>query len=862
MPVLLSVAGWDPAERIEAWCARRIAQDYPDFLVKGSFSPQQVTTLLLNRHIVPVLDGLDEMPRPVLSTALADLDRAAEIGLRMVLTCRSAEYEQAVQDRGALAHAAVVDIEPIQVEDTIAYLTEAEVANTHRWSAVIEQMRKEPSGPLAQALSTPLMISLARSVYRPSIRDPEKLTEFTTTPQITNHLLEEYLPTVFTDDDHKKAKDWLSFLSRHLQEKGGPNFEWWHLARAVPRWMLISTITLVSMMCGSILLILYFDAITGAIVGATVGILGGLRTARSIELSDQPGVQSGRLSALRDTFSDIRSLATILCLLSSLILLCGWISDQRFSSNISHTIAMALFELRTFDSQAWLAAIIAAILALQVTLIINFTGFRAGAPKSSTPIMRHLPPSLMVGMILGLTFAAVWFAPTLINGNSEGQTWSIIDYFSLATIIGIPTGIGRWLAVPVEEHKANSPLSLLRGDRTSLLTAALASGVLTALAGTLLERNWAFGLGIGLLIMMVVVVGSGSTWLSYTIARLWLACQGKLPWRLMRFLCTAHEKGVLRQVGPAYQLRHELLRTHLAEQRASVLDSSQPRVFTPHGHSAIRRSRSRVRPWLHDTGALAAAVLFMGTISVLYFDDDVIPIGRVVNAVEFSPNNHTLAIAAGQQIHLRNLENKSSNRTIDTHAIDLEDVTFGPDGTTLATASHDSTTVTRDVTENSVTEFFTHISAARLWDITTDEPATEPFSDNNVEHVEFSPDGTTLASGGDDSTAQLWDITTDPPTLAETLPHNGYGVNAVAFSPDGTTLATGSNDGTARLWNITTGEAAILEGHREDVTSVAFNHDGTTLATGSNDGTARLWDVRCEVAMADLPQEQRQACHF
>ena len=50
----------------------------------------------------------------------------------------------------------------------------------------------------------------------------------------------------------------------------------------------------------------------------------------------------------------------------------------------------------------------------------------------------------------------------------------------------------------------------------------------------------------------------------FYVASWWLALRGRTPWRLASFLDAAHKKQVLRQAGPAYQFRHELLRKHLA----------------------------------------------------------------------------------------------------------------------------------------------------------------------------------------------------------------------------------------------------------------------------------------------------------
>jgi hypothetical protein len=132
VPVLLSVAGWEPAERVEHWVVRRIQEDYPGVTGRGVVGWAAVVRLVEDHLILPVLDGLDEMPGQLLAAAIGELDRAAGAGLRMVLTCRTAEFEQAVTQAGALSRAAVVNIEPVRIDDAAMFLIQREVAGSRR----------------------------------------------------------------------------------------------------------------------------------------------------------------------------------------------------------------------------------------------------------------------------------------------------------------------------------------------------------------------------------------------------------------------------------------------------------------------------------------------------------------------------------------------------------------------------------------------------------------------------------------------------------------------------------------------------------------------------------------------------------
>lgn len=63
-------------------------------------------------------------------------------------------------------------------------------------------------------------------------------------------------------------------------------------------------------------------------------------------------------------------------------------------------------------------------------------------------------------------------------------------------------------------------------------------------------------------------------------------------------------------------------------------------------------------------------------------------------------------------------------------------------------------------------------------------------SGESITALAFSPDGGTLAVGGDAGTLQLWDIATQQP-LGPPLPTPGGSIDTLAFSPDSTLLYAG-----------------------------------------------------------------------
>ncbi|QBZ59058.1 hypothetical protein PoMZ_04018 [Pyricularia oryzae] len=110
--------------------------------------------------------------------------------------------------------------------------------------------------------------------------------------------------------------------------------------------------------------------------------------------------------------------------------------------------------------------------------------------------------------------------------------------------------------------------------------------------------------------------------------------------------------------------------------------------------------------------------------------------------------------------------------------------------------------------------------------------------------IQFSHDGTKLASSGSDESVIIWSLS--PPRILHTLGGHQTGVGNIAWSPDDSMLITCGRDRYARFWDTRTGTLIRkLEQFEEPVSSCIWAADGQSVILGSFDRERSLcqWDL-------------------
>lgn len=209
-----------------------------------------------------------------------------------------------------------------------------------------------------------------------------------------------------------------------------------------------------------------------------------------------------------------------------------------------------------------------------------------------------------------------------------------------------------------------------------------------------------------------------------------------------------------------------------------------------------------------------------------------------VLALALSADGRTLAVGgADGVVHLQDPADGKAKADLTGHTGPIHDLAFLPDGHRLVSASADG--------------------SGRVWAVPSEEdikkvnaPDVLKVADATVlaghkgavRSLAVSPDGQTIATGGEDATVRVWQAADGK--AVRTIEGHGGPVLSLAISPKGDLLLAGSADKSARLFELASGTLrATLSGLDSPIRSVAFSPKGDRVATAGENGGLKVWET-------------------
>ncbi|MGH2641468.1 MAG: hypothetical protein ACRDGO_07195, partial [Actinomycetota bacterium] len=229
----------------------------------------------------------------------------------------------------------------------------------------------------------------------------------------------------------------------------------------------------------------------------------------------------------------------------------------------------------------------------------------------------------------------------------------------------------------------------------------------------------------------------------------------------------------------------------------------------------VRNAANVVSVWNVETGTTA-------------FDFEVRE--DVITAIDWTADGRYLAVGGYDgSLHVLDADNDGRATLVgsepDPHIIQA--VAFAPDGLTIATASF-----------NRQQPDTNHVS---IWDRRAKKVVRE-LDAVGASSLAFDGPGDRLAIGFFGGNVEIRDAATGK--VERSFRAGGVTVMNVVFSPDGTMLATGGEDAAIRIFDThaeTGAQQLVLRGHEFLVSGLDFSPDGRRLASATPDGVVRVW---------------------
>lgn len=242
-------------------------------------------------------------------------------------------------------------------------------------------------------------------------------------------------------------------------------------------------------------------------------------------------------------------------------------------------------------------------------------------------------------------------------------------------------------------------------------------------------------------------------------------------------------------------------------------------------------------------GEMIASASDSGTrISSVQTGETILDLAEGFDLIRFAPNSKLAAVAGSESVEIWDI--KSAKKVSSQRVFEKTDpyeqqaisvIAFSPDSSTVAGAAGDSNggfTVPRNPA----------IGTILVWNALTGKTVATMHHDDSVTSLAFGSDGTRLLSSSYDRTARVWQVSTGQ-ELARFL-HGDFVTQTLWTNSDRAAMSA-SNDSTARIWDTTTGEelARIFTESKGAVTAIAATRAGDLFGVGDDKGVLQVWSA-------------------
>ena len=556
VPVIFGLGAWDPtADSLRDWMCGQLVRDYQGLAAHYAHGRDLAGALVDEGRILPVLDGFDEIADGLQAAALQGLNAA---NLALLLTSRPDEYKKAVTRTRVLTGAAVITLDDLTLSDLDAYLPYASRqgadsdAQSTVWDPVLAALREQPdsrgSRNVAAALSTPLMVAMARTVYSDTPgHDPAQLlmtTQFATSEAVQEHLLAAFVPAAYNrppvrvvdgsrprEWNHERAQYWLGYLAAHLDRLSEQHLDkgvkhdlaWWELGTAMRRSSRMLVVGFLSALAFGVTTAVGNIPVDLVVTSRGIGFI--------LERSLVVGLLHGLVVGL--VFGTLYGVVSREAVEPSRVRIQIFGRDRKRKTRFVPRLKIGI----------GIGSLTAVVIALNDRFVVGPLGFADG-PNGSflTTLLFVAEAGIGSGLAMGLT---AWLE-TPIDIASAISTADLLSTNRRNVIVQMLMWlVGLGFAAGVANGLSGASNGTLTGPLLGLLT-----GLVFGLVG-------AFGCGLGYGLSLT----AWGQWVA--LSRIWLPLTGRLPWALIAFLDDACRRGVLRQAGAVYQFRHAQLQEHL-----------------------------------------------------------------------------------------------------------------------------------------------------------------------------------------------------------------------------------------------------------------------------------------------------------